>query len=85
MISGEDLDLKNDIVIDGQRYLLSTVYLGFTYFGGSYETMLFAYEGDEVDYTDLYCERYCVKEDAELRHVELVQLLNRGEKFWETE
>lgn len=85
MTFGEDLDLKNDIVIDGQKYLLSTVDLGVPCDGGSYETMLFACEGDEVNYTDLYCERYDVREDAEKRHVELVQLLNNGERFWETE
>lgn len=84
MIFGQDLDLKNDIVIDGKKYLLSTVDLGICCYGGSYETMLFAYdENGEVDYGDLYCERYYTKDRAIQRHNELVERLKNGEKIWE--
>ncbi len=88
---GREVDLKNNVVVDGTKYLLSTV--SFEWVGSlahricdyNYETMLFAYNGDEVNYRDLYCERYSVKKDAEKRHNELLQLLKSGEKFWQEE
>ncbi|MBR6636588.1 MAG: hypothetical protein IKK97_03970 [Phascolarctobacterium sp.] len=87
---GREVDIKNDVVIDGIKYSLSTVSfewigsLGHKICGYNYETMLFAYDGDNLNWDeDLYCERYADKESAEKRHNELLQLLNKGEKFWE--
>lgn len=88
----KELDLKNNVVaVDGTKYLLSTV--SFEWAGSfarqicgyDYETMLFGYNGNEVDYRDLYCERYSDKDEAEKRHNELLQLLKSGEKFWQEE
>lgn len=83
----QDLDLKNDIVIDGKKYLLSTVDLGVWCYGGRYESMVFAYdENGEVNYIDLYCDRYSTKAEAEIGHNALLTRLEAGEKFfWEEE
>ena len=84
------LNLKTDIVVDGKKYLLSTVSFDWVdeairdFMGYSYETMLFLYkDNNEVNYRDLYCERYDIKEDAVQHHHELVERLKNGEKIWE--
>lgn len=84
-----EVDLKNNVEVDGAKYLLSTVsfeQVGCFHrlYGYNYETILLAYDGDNLNWDeDLYCERYADKESAEKRHNELLQLLNKGEKFWE--
>ena len=68
-MSVRDLDLKDVVTFAGKEYLVSTVQLTTTVmtldrflFGMSdmqrYETMIFAYNNGNLDYTDLYCERY---------------------------
>ena len=70
-----DLDLKDVVTFAGKEYLVSTVQLTDTamtfdsiLFGMSdihrYETMIFAYNNGDLDYIDLYCERYDTKEEA---------------------
>lgn len=44
--------------------MLSTVDLVFEHIGGRFETMLFPYDGDEVNWGELYCQRYRTKEEA---------------------
>lgn len=80
-----DLDLKNDIVIDGKKYLLSTVALCVEHYGGMwYESMVFAYDRNgEADMSGLYGERYKTREEAVDGHRELLARLEAGEKVWE--
>lgn len=78
-----ELNLKADVVIDGEKYMLSTVDLVFEHIGGRFETMFFPYDGDEVNWGELYCQRYCTKEEAVAEHNELLKRLQNGEKFWE--
>ena len=76
-----ELDLKNDVEVGGKKYLLSTVELP-VWLGYKYETMLFAYDGENVNYLDLYCERYATKEEATNRHKHLLEKLKAGVKIW---
>ena len=79
-----ELNLKADVVIDGEKYMLSTVDLVLEHIGGRFETMLFPYDGDEVNWGGvLYYQRYCTKEEAVAEHNELLKRLQNGEKFWE--
>ena len=77
-----DLDLKDVVTFAGKEYLVSTVQLTDTamtfdrlLFGISdiqrYETMIFAYNNGDLDYIDLYCERYDTKEEAIKGHNEI--------------
>ena len=77
-----DLDLKDVVTFAGKEYLVSTVQLTDTamtfdrlLFGISdiqrYETMIFAYNNGDLDYIDLYCERYNTKEEAIKGHNEI--------------
>lgn len=70
-----DLDLKDVVTFADKEYLVSTVQLTDTVmimdrllFGlpdtQKYETMIFAYNNGNLDYKDLYCERYYTKEEA---------------------
>ena len=71
-----DLDIKNDVVVDGKRYLLSTKNKLLCDY--EYETIL-------IDYASgyqLYCKGYNVAEDAIQHHCELSEQLKRGEKIW---
>ena len=81
-MSVRDLDLKDVVTFAGKEYLVSTVQLTTTVmtldrflFGMSdiqrYETMIFAYNNGNLDYTDLYCERYDTKEEAIKGHNEI--------------
>lgn len=90
------LNLKDRFVIDGKKYLLSTVELPM-YDGLNrltrilfriepFETMLFEIkENGGVNWIDLYCERYDWAEEAKARHKELVEKARNGVKFWEEE
>ena len=79
-----ELNLKADVVIDGEKYMLSTIDLRLEHIGGRFETMLFPYDGDEVNWgVVLYHQRYRTKEEAVVEHNELLKLLQNGEKFWE--
>lgn len=46
-----ELDLKVDVIVDGKRYLLSTVDLMIEHIGGKFETMLFWYKGNEINWS----------------------------------
>lgn len=81
-MSVRDLDLKDVVTFAGKEYLVSTIQLTTTVmtldrflFGMSdiqrYETMIFAYNNGNLDYTDLYCERYDIKEEAIKGHNEI--------------
>jgi hypothetical protein len=61
------LCLQHDVTYDGKKCLLSTVKLPFS---EMYETMLFAYKGDKVNYRELFCKRYEDREDAAWGHFE---------------
>lgn len=79
-----ELDLKDNVVIDGNKYLLSTVDLIFCHIGGRFETMIFGYNGDgEINWADLYCNRYQTKEEAIDAHNKLLERLRNGERIWE--
>ena len=51
-----ELDLKTDIVVDGKKYLLSTVSFDWAdeamrdFMGYSYETMLFLYKDPDISF-----------------------------------
>lgn len=78
-----ELDLKDDVIVDGKRYLLSTVDLMIEHIGGKFETMLFGYKGNEINLSELYCNRYYNKQAAIAGHNELLERLQNGEKIWE--
>lgn len=73
------LDLMTDIVINGNKYLVSTIDIPL--FGEVfYETCVFEYNGDEVDtLRDLYNERYDSREEAIVGHKEVLTKLRNGE------
>jgi hypothetical protein len=75
---------QDKIKLDGKEFLVSTIDLGLDHsFGGGkplyYETMIFAIENGEVNFTDLYCNRYSTKEEAEKEHGVLLDKLANGE------
>ena len=81
-MSLRELDLKDVVTFAGKEHHFSTVQLTPTFmtldrflFGMSdiqrYETMIFAYNNGNLDYTDLYCERYDTKEEAIKGHNEI--------------
>jgi hypothetical protein len=37
---------------------------------------------NEVNYNDLYCQRYYTQEEAEAGHKELLERAKHGERFW---
>ena len=78
-----DLDLKNDVTVDGGKYLLSTVELLTPYNGARYETMLFKYNGRNVVFMDLYAKRYDTREQAVISHNKLLLRLRKGERIWQ--
>lgn len=62
-------DLKNEV--DG--FIISTVDLGINHnFGAGeplyYETMIFRKKGNDIDFADLYCERYPTEDEARKGH-----------------
>ena len=59
--------LQHDVTYDGKKCLLSTVKLPYS---EMYETMLFAYKDDKVNYRELFCKRYNSKDDAAWGHFE---------------
>lgn len=61
------LCLQHDVTYDGKKCLLSTVKLPFS---EMYETMLFAYKSDKVNYRELFCKRYNNMDDAAWGHFE---------------
>ena len=65
----DGLCLQYDVMYDGKKCLLSTVKLPYS---NTWETMLFAYEGDEVDYRELFCRRYNNMDDAAWGHFEVM-------------
>jgi hypothetical protein len=70
---------QEDIKFEGATYRVSTVDLGLDHsFGGGkplwYETMIFP----ESDYTDMYCDRYTTREEAQTAHEQLVQDIADG-------
>lgn len=81
----EDFDFDNKIInqdtveFNGKKYLVSTVDLGLNHRYGEgkplyWETMIFAKDEDDgIDFSDLYCNRYSSKENAELSHKQILQ------------
>ena len=68
-------DLKTQV----GDYLVSTVDLGLNHqFDDSlpplyYETMIFKVENEEVNYSELYCDRYTTEEEARIGHQEAIE------------
>lgn len=61
------LCLQHDVMYDGKKCLLSTVKLPNQ---ETWETMLFAYKGEKVNYRELFCKRYNSMDDAAWGHFE---------------
>ena len=67
-------DLKTEV----NGYLVSTVDLGINYNFGEgkplyYETMIFKKDGEDIDYSDLYCERYSTEDEAKIGHEKAIK------------
>lgn len=67
-------DLKTEV----NGYLVSTVDLGINHNFGEgkplyYETMIFKKDGKNIDYSDLYCERYSTEEEAKIGHKKAIE------------
>ena len=84
------LDLKDKIVVNNKKYLLSTVDLSAQFSTypiiGSlewpFETALFwINDQDEVDLSDLYCNRYKTIEEAEKGHKDFLRRVQNREKM----
>lgn len=58
-------------------YLVSTVDLWF-FDVGSYETMIFKKENGEIDFRDLYCERYKTEEEAKEGHKKAIEYVKNN-------
>lgn len=74
------LNLKTEV----NGYEVSTVDLGIDHSFGMgnplyYETMVFKKDGESIDYTDLYCERYSTEEEARKGHKRIVKKVKKGE------
>ena len=72
-------DLKTEV----NGYLISTVDLGIDYSFGIgkplyYETMVFAKNGKDIIFDDLYCERYATEEEAIEGHKKTIELVKKG-------
>lgn len=72
---------QESVIYKGKKYWVSTVDLGIDYgFDGIplyYETMIFAIEENgDINYRDLYCDRYTTKEQALAEHNKLIDLFN---------
>lgn len=63
------LCLQHDVMYDGKKCLLSTVKLPNQ---ETWETMLFVYKGDKVNYRELFCKRYNNMDDAAWGHFEVM-------------
>lgn len=86
----KDYDEKNRIVKqecvthDNKRYWVSTVDLGLNHQFGEgnplyYETMIFGVkDDDDIDYVNLYCDRYETREEAQKEHDEIIKLINEN-------
>lgn len=73
-------DLKTEV----NGYLVSTVDLGINYNFGEgkplyYETMIFKKDGEDIDYRDLYCERYSTEEEAKIGHNKAIEFAKKME------
>lgn len=78
-----NFSLKSRFTYGGKTYLLSTVRLFDCYNYTPYETMVFKVNyKNEVNYNDLYCQRYYTQEEAEAGHKELLERAKHGERFW---
>ena len=74
------LNLKTEV----NGYEVSTVDLGIDHSFGMgnplyYETMVLEKDGESIDYTDLYCERYSTEEEARKGHKTVVKKVKKGE------
>lgn len=72
-------DLKNEI----NGYLISTVDLGIDHSFGTekplyYETMIFKKDGSDIDFNDLYCERYSTEEEAIKGHEKAIEYVRKN-------
>ena len=69
---GFDWDTRFDLKTTVDNYLVSTVDLGINHSFDDiplyYETMIFKIKDGEVDFTDVYCERYTTEEEAREGH-----------------
>lgn len=71
---GFDFNNRFDLKTTVNNYLVSTVDLGIDhqYMAGLpplyYETMICKIKDGEVDFTDVYCERYTTEEEARRGH-----------------
>lgn len=78
-----DFPLRTKLTYGSEAYLLSTVRLADCYNRAPYETMVFKVSRkNDVNYKDLYCQRYYTQEEAEAGHKELLERAKRGERFW---
>ena len=64
-------DRKTVIARDGDHFIVSTVSLPASIFGFVFETMVFrcSPDGEVESYSDLYCQRYDMRDEAEAGHV----------------
>jgi len=61
----------------GKGFYVSTIDLGLDHsFGGTtplyFETMIFATENGQVNYPDLYCDRYETRDEAAIGHAAVI-------------
>ena len=78
----EDFDYNNrfDLKTEINGYLVSTVDLGIDHSFGIgkplyYETMIFEKDGDNIDFSGIYQQRYSTEEEAQAGHEYAVKLV----------
>lgn len=76
------LYLQHNVTYYGKKCLLSTVKLPYSEI---YETMLFAYKDDKVNYRELFCKRYEDREDAAWGHFEVMGRLAKDGSLPDTD
>ena len=81
----KDFDWNNrfDLKTEVNGNLISTVDLGIDHSFGIgeplyYETMVFAKNGKDIIFDDLYCERYSTEKEAIEGHKKAIELVKNG-------
>lgn len=68
----EQRQLKDDVVYKGQRYHVSTVELPYLIGTFKYETMIFPYEDEQINYMEVHCKRHLTEKMARDYHEYLI-------------
>lgn len=76
-----DWDTRLDLKTEAGKYIVSTVDLGIDHSFGIgkplyYETMIFRKDGDKIDFSELYCDRYSTEEEAREGHKRAIKIAN---------